>query len=116
LGLHIENAAIDSFDILNGLGSSEIFLNNGALLISLLDDFQPSSVDAFTVLAELQSVIGEFGNTLANRVHFDLGSFAIEYRTGSVVLSDFQAIPEPSSLSLLIMFGLVSSLNRRRRI
>ncbi len=99
----------DSVDVTGNL------LIAGVLSVSFLSGFDSvvSAGDAFTIAQAGTSLGGLFANVASgNRVTtFEGHSFQVDYGVGSpfgsnaVVLSDFQAVPEPDS-ALLLMLGL----------
>lgn len=85
---------------------------DGLLGISLLDGFVPASSDTFTIL-QAGSLIGTFDNAPAGAFIIPgSGTFDVQYSGTAVILSNFQGIPEPSSLAIL---ALLSPLLLRRR-
>ncbi len=99
-------------------------LDGGVLEISLINGFTPGASDIFTILTTSDSsfLSGSFINVAnGGRVTTtdDLGSFLVQYGTGansgSVVLSNFTPVPEPSALALLAMALPVAAIFNRRR-
>ncbi len=99
-------------------------LDGGALEISLINGFTPTTSDIFTILITSDSsfLSGSFINA-ANGARLltsdDLGSFLVQYgsgaNSGSVVLSDFTPVPEPGALALLALALPVAAIFNRRR-
>jgi hypothetical protein len=93
----------------------------GELLVSFLNGFesQISSADTFTILTTRQTLTGAFDNIASGQrllTSDGLGSFLVNYSaaTRSVVLSDFQAVPEPSAILWAVMsIGLLARVRRR---
>lgn len=118
------------FDVIDGRGVSNLTLDGGLLDIVLLDGFRPDNLDRFEFLANFGSLSGTFGSAFdgsggsgfqsffggGQRIDFDEGSFAIEYQTGSVSLTDFRpiAVPEPTAAALLGSLSLVLLIRRKR--
>jgi fibronectin-binding autotransporter adhesin len=111
-----------SYDALDVGGS--LSLGGAALVLDFAGGFQSSILfsDVF-VLADSFSLSGDFGNiTSGNRLDIDgLGSFLVSYGAGSafdvnsVVLSEFTAVPEPSTWALGIAAALVAIALKRHR-
>lgn len=101
--LQIELAGRDqgiSYDFLHVTGTTTL---DGLLNLSLLDGFEHSilSTDSFTILTSDGGLTGGFTNVGSNhRLETEWGSFHVTYDSHSVVLSDFVAVPETSSLLL----------------
>ena len=96
---------------------------DGELLLSLADGFTPDALDTFEILIS-SSLEGEFDNVVNGGVlqtADGLGEFTVNFGAESsfeanrVVLSNFvSTVPEPTSGSLLILFGLALAGRRRR--
>ena len=110
-------------DFLDVNGDVEL---TGDLVLTFLNEFEntASNSDTFVLLTANTTIIGVFDNVAGgNRLLTadGLGSFAVNYGTGSlfgsneVVLSDFQRIPEPSAWIVLAV-GHLWVLTRRRRL
>ncbi|MEZ6097290.1 MAG: PEP-CTERM sorting domain-containing protein [Pirellulaceae bacterium] len=99
------------YDWLNINGTAEI---DGTLSISLLNGFTPDAADNFTILSAT-SLNGYFANG-SDHVKFSQGSFDVSYTGNSIMLSNFSAVPEPSSIMLIIsaIAGLISARKRKR--
>lgn len=110
--LQIEIAGAAAYDVMALQGGMNAVLNGGDLLVDLLA-FEPTATDVFTVLTA-SSVIGTFANAPVSGGTYNLGGgfFTVTYNAGSVVLSDYQPIPEPATMTLLAL-GLVMGLGRR---
>jgi len=114
-----------NYDFIN-VGGTATF--NGSLAVNFTNGFASSVVptDVFTVLTAGSPIAGSFTNVLGGaRVPDGVGSgsFVVNYGAGSpfgmytLVLTDFQPVPEPSTWSLLSL-GAVTvlyTLRRRRR-
>ena len=93
----------------------------GFLDVSFINGFEQgllgiAATDAFTIL-DASSLSGAFANAPnGGRVATSdgIGSFAVSYTTSDVVLSDFQAVPEPGTYALLGL-GTAALLVMRRR-
>jgi hypothetical protein len=110
LMMEIAGAGSASFDMLSVTGLASL---DGTLQVALLGGFIPASTDEFTILTA-GSLQGFFANaplmiTLAE------GTFAVEYSTTGVMLTNFAAVPEPGSVSALLAGGAVM-LRRRRDV
>jgi hypothetical protein len=102
------------YDVLAVSGTATL---GGSLSVSLIDGFAPSAADTFTIVTGT-SVGGAFGNVaFGSRINTagGEGSFLVSLTGGnSVVLSNFQPIPEPTSLAGLLLAG-GALITRRRR-
>lgn len=98
------------YDLLS-IGGSAIL--NGELLVSLYGGFTPDAMDTFTILSG-GTVTGTFANALAQVNVAGGGTFDVTYTSTSVILGNFNAVPEPSSVSLLLLSSLGAVLFRRR--
>jgi hypothetical protein len=112
-----------TYDFLS-IGGAAAF--DGLLRIAFLGGFQNSVLDTdkFTVLTAANGLSGAFTNVAsgARLLTADgIGTFRVDYGTGdflkSVVLSDFQPVPEPSTWALLLSgaSAVVWTAMRRRR-
>jgi fibronectin-binding autotransporter adhesin len=123
--LQIELAGTTSgtqYDFVNisGTGNSTL---GGALQLSLLNGFLPSPSDTFTVLSAAGNLLGSFSNVPSGSrlaTSDGLGSFLVSYGAGSsfnakqVVLSNFVAVPEPSTLAMVcLLLGSIASSRSR---
>lgn len=108
-----------------GVGYDQIFNTytaslDGDLDISFANGFEASvsPTDTFTLLTSNSTLSGQFANVASGgRLETDdgLGTFQVDYSGNSVVLSNYQALPEPSG-GLLVLFGsYIFGLARRRR-
>jgi fibronectin-binding autotransporter adhesin len=81
---------------------STLFTLGGTLSISLIDGFTPTSGQSFTI-ATMGSSSGVFTNILSGKVFTadNLGQFDYTNSGTSIVLSNFIAVPEPSTWALL---------------
>ena len=97
----------------------------GTLVLRMANGFENSilETDTFTILEALEDATGVFANVLPGQRLFTAdgkGSFVVNYGAtnpfgaNKVVLSNFQNIPEPMSLTAMLL-GLCG-LTRRRRV
>ena len=100
-------------------------LGGGKKELSLINGFTPATLDTFTILTTSDGsfLSGSFDNVADGArltTDDDTGSFLVQYGTGtnsgSVVLSDFEPIPEPGALALLAMALPAAVIFNRRRI
>lgn len=89
---------------------------NGALLsFSLVNGFTPQSGDSFTIISSL-NISGGFSNVVDSKVTMpDVGTFDVAIGGNAVVLSNFIAVPEPSTICLMIAGGAAGLFAVRRR-
>jgi hypothetical protein len=112
------------YDHLNVTGVATL---GGQLELKLLSGFGPTiaATDTFTVLSSA-TLTGAFANVANGQRLFTsdgYGSFLVSYGTGSafpslansVVLSQFQAIPEPSTYALLALGAVAVWFTTRRK-
>jgi hypothetical protein len=111
------------YDFLNVNGSTAL---SGSLNLSFVNNFQLSILptNTFTVLTSNGTLSGAFANIASGQrlnTTDGLGSFKVIYGGGvnNVVLSDFIAVPEPSTYALmgfgLAAIGVVYRRRHRRR-
>jgi hypothetical protein len=94
----------------------------GDLEITLTDGFIPNPGDVFTVL-DVEgggALSGDFANVASGQYLLTTGGtgeFMVNYSpgTGEIVLSDFQAVPEPASAALLLSATGAMLIRRRRK-
>jgi hypothetical protein len=107
-------------DLVNVLGAVTL---GGQLQLSLIDGFVPGPESIFTVLGASGNMTGEFSNIASGQRLFTtdgFGSFLVHYGIGSafnprqVVLSNFQSIPEPTTLVLFCALFFASAITRTR--
>lgn len=111
--------------VVNGSGSLD-----GLLAVTIGGGFTPQPTDTFTILTSTSGLDGFFENALpptGSNVGFlstDSGSFEVVYNEsptgpGSVVLEEFQPVPEPTTLLLvgtaMTVLGLAACWKRRRQ-
>jgi fibronectin-binding autotransporter adhesin len=93
----------------------------GNLQLTLADGFVPSSSDVFTLLQveDGGTLSGDFANVGDGQFLLTsdgAGEFLVNYGTGAnadqIILSDFQVVPEPASLSLLATSGILLARGR----
>jgi hypothetical protein len=103
------------YDFVSEAGSTQFNLNESTLQLSLINSFTPDPLDTFTIFSSNNSILGTFGNLDGfGRAHFTEGSFLVTSSGNQIILSDFQAVPEPSSAALLLISILMGVLRRRR--
>jgi hypothetical protein len=110
------------YDAIDGRGLSVLNIQGGKLDLVFLDNFTPDSLSDFDIFQNFAEINGRFGGSGGNnnfnagdRYYFNKGSFAIEYGSSFIRLSDFQAVPEPSVTLLLGSLAMATVLRRRRR-
>ena len=87
---------------------------DGTLAVSLFGAFTPNALDTFTILSA-NSLVGTFANAMTQITVMGGGTFDVSYTSNSVVLSNFNAIPEPGTGGLIILAMCGAALYRRRR-
>ncbi len=109
------------YDLLSETGTVALTLQ-GTLALNLINGFTPD-LQTFTVLDSNQTLLGAFSNVASGgrlTTNDGLGSFQVNYGAGSafdptdVVLSDFLAVPEPSTAGLLAI-ATIGMLGFRRK-
>jgi hypothetical protein len=99
-------------------------LAGGTLDLSLINGFTPSPTDVFDVVTADQGVFGSFANATSTVLTDDgTGMFDVTYvpgdgtpaNPGVVELSDYQALPEPTSLGLICGLALLCRRPTHRR-
>jgi hypothetical protein len=85
----------------------------GTLDVMLINGWTPNPGDAYTILTGA-SVAGTFTNTPGNIYTFAGGQFNVLYNPGSVVLTNFAAVPEPLGAAIALVCVGCISLRRRR--
>jgi hypothetical protein len=98
LVIELAGTRTEQFDLLSVTGAASL---NGTLAINLIDGFLPAGGDSFTI-TKAGSVTGQFANA-ANGQRLatidGLGSFVVNYTPSAVVLTAFEANPNPPSTS-----------------
>ncbi len=121
--LNIELASASSFDLLAINGEATL---NGNLAIDLLGGYLPNASDVFTILTagnDNELTMGQFFNVAHGQTLFTAGGegfFTINYldlntTSSQVRLSNFTAVPEPASCTVLALAGIISLGLRRRK-
>ena len=115
--LQIELASLTDFDLLDVDGTTTL---GGDLSLFLLDGYRPDQLDVFDVLTST-SLDGSFFNVGDGdllQTSDGLGSFTVSYSGNSVRLSNFTAaaVPEPSSVTVVLICGAIGLMRRRRQI
>jgi hypothetical protein len=81
--------------------------------------FLPSAEDSFLIIDGF-TFEGMFSNVVDNRVYFDEGSFLLSFGSSSfsdeqLALTGFRAVPEPTSVWILLLLFLFKCQLRTRR-
>ena len=107
------------YDQLTVIGPATL---GGMLEIELIDEFLPDADDTFTIL-DADVLNGSFFNAVPGQRLMTVdgvGSFLVQYGasspfpSSSVVLSEFQAIPEPAAAIWAMCASLIWASRRRR--
>jgi hypothetical protein len=102
-----------SFDQWHVTGTASL---DGALVVSLLGNYTPEATDTFEIITA-GSLAGLFSNATFQVAIQGGGYFDVTYTGNSVVLGNFNAVPEPSAgLLVAVAAALMSGTRRRRRI
>ena len=107
------------FDQVLQLGGAGTVLG-GTLELSFINNFDISitSANTFQILISDQTLSGTFSNVASGGrllTTDGLGSFIVSYNGSSVILSNFQAVPEPSTFVMLLGgLGVLFCLQRPR--
>jgi hypothetical protein len=112
-----------SYDFLNVSGSAGL---GGTLVVSFVNGYQTTmpSTATFTIITAANGLTGAFANVANGARVFTsdgIGSFQVNYGAGSsfaansVVLSNFVAVPEPSTWVLMSAGTALTLLGWRRR-
>lgn len=106
------------YDFLSEGGFSAFDVNNSFLQVGLLGSFTPDSMDTFTIFSSNSAILGTFGNLDGlGRVNFAEGSFLVNISGNDIILSNFVAIPEPHTATLVFaatLAGLALARKNRR--
>jgi hypothetical protein len=124
LEIELAGASAGQFDVLavlrpGGAPTASVMLG-GTLDVSTLLDFLPDFADEFEILTADGTVSGFFTNAnpgsgnFAHVVENDV-SYTVVYNPQSVVLTQVQAVPEPTSSLLLALGALLLTPRVRRR-
>jgi hypothetical protein len=109
--MEIAGVGPENFDALNITGGANL---DGLLNVSLLDGFVPSASDSFAILTA-GSLSGAFDNVAGGHLDITGGTFDVAYSPGGVTLSNFQAVPEPGTISVILLGITAAGVRRRYR-
>jgi hypothetical protein len=84
---------------------------DGLLNVHLIGGFVPAADDVFAIVTG-SSLTGHFANAQGS-ITFDGGRFDVFYTGNSVLLSNFQTVPEPT-MTMAMVLGAVGVLSQRR--
>ncbi|MEY4489700.1 MAG: hypothetical protein RIQ79_2208, partial [Verrucomicrobiota bacterium] len=93
--------------------------NGSTLQISLINGFVPAPTDSFVLIQSNQLLAGFFSNVAdGGLLTLPEGDFTVTYAgQNGVTLSNFAAIPEPSTYGALAGLGVLAvTLGRRRAL
>jgi hypothetical protein len=121
--LHMELGGASRGTGYDAIDAGGIVSLNGSLVLTFLNSYQNIALaaDVYTLIAG-GSLTGEFDNVLnGERLETadGFGSFLVSYGEGSafdpasLVISDFQGIPEPGPAALILTGGLAIGFSRR---
>ena len=93
---------------------------NGLLQVRFTDGFETNVLesDTFTLLTSSSRLTGSFTNVLSGQrltTADDDGSFLVTYNGNNLILTDYQAIPEPATLALGLLANLFLAPKSIRR-
>lgn len=115
IGGTTQAALVNGYDWVDISGTAT--LGNSSIVVTLVNGFEPTALDTFTILTAAGGRSGVFGNTVLGKITGSGYSFDVSYTANSVILSNAQEIlpvPEPASLSLLAFGALVLVVRQRR--
>jgi hypothetical protein len=116
--LLLDLAGATSFD---QIGAQSMNLNGGILALTFSNGYQntilPTASFTLVTTTSPNGLTGTFGNVVSGRVMTldGFGSFQVNYLSNGFSLSQFQAVPEPSTYVLLASGGAIVLLVQRRR-
>ncbi len=106
-----------SFDSITGMGSAQL---GGELQLTMFNGYTPLPSATLTIVQTSVSngVSGAFSNVADGErltTTDGAGSWLVDYQGGSVVITDYQPIPEPSAAMFFLFAAAVGLFQRRRR-
>ena len=98
------------YDFLSEAGTSALS-PNGTLTLSLINNFNPTGFSFTIVTSNANLGSGQFNNVAPGarlNTNDGFGSFRVDYgpSSNSIVLSNFQGVPEPDAFLLLLLGGI----------
>lgn len=108
----IELAGGSSFDVLDVASTFDV--SGSSIEINFLDGFSASMLDVFPIITA-GTLVGQFANLPEGTNSLGAAIFDVSYAGNQVTLSNVFIVPEPSSLTLLVLVGLTCGRWRRSR-
>lgn len=100
-----------TFDNITVSGNTTL---NDVLAVNLLPGYTPTNADSLVILSSTGTLSGAFSNVaFGGTIAVTGGTFDVNKVGNTVVLSNFQAVPEPTAMAVLGLAG--AALTTRRR-